>query len=90
MSPTPAERPAEIIRRMAEIMRDMRGAQRTCDDKSLAVEGDFTMDEVARYGDKARDLAIKLSTRRIDRKPSPRDHAPFLGDGSAGNRIGGA
>lgn len=54
--------PAE---RMADAMRDMRAAGHVVTAASLAVYGDFTDAEVARYGPEAANLARTRETRQV-------------------------
>lgn len=54
-----------VVERMAETMRDMRATGNTVTAENLAVFGDFTSDQVSRYGVEAANLARSLNSRAV-------------------------
>ena len=64
----PAAAPAPqktLVQRMADTMREMRGAGVTVDAQALGVWGDYTDAEVAEHGIEAGNLARTLERRDL-------------------------
>lgn len=64
-APPPAQPTRGVIERMADTMREMRAAGQMVTAATVAVAGDFTDAEVAKYGPEAANLARSRETRQV-------------------------
>lgn len=64
-APPPAASARSVVERMADTMREMRAAGQMVTAETVAVHGDFTDAEVAKFAREASDLARSRETRQV-------------------------
>ncbi|MBN9243968.1 MAG: hypothetical protein J0I98_14345 [Mesorhizobium sp.] len=64
-APPAAAKTRSVTERMADTMREMRAAGQMVTAETVAVHGDFTNAEVAKFGPEAANLARSRETRQV-------------------------